>query len=260
MYNEGDLYSGLAAMAWGDYDELGWDHDFYKRVIAEGEGLALDVGCGAGRLLRAYLRAGLQVEGCDISADMLEVCRRKAGAEGLEPALYHQAMQSLDLPRRYRTIYIPCGSFMLVMDRRDQAEALLRFREHLRPGGRLAFNIYLPDFDHASAVKGELPGPWQPRGRVANPDGTRLEIERRVMTINWVEQIATEERRYRLFGGEELLREELRAGQERWYGKHELLLMLERAGFHDVQVNGDYTDEPFGPQHTGTMVFVAKRG
>lgn len=259
QFNEADLYSGLAVHMWAHYDDPSWDYEFYKRVIERGEGPALDIGCGTGRLLRAYLRAGLEVDGCDISADMLAICRAKASEEGLAPTLYHTAMQDLDLPRRYRTIYIPCGSFMLVMERRDQAKALQRFYDHLRPGGTLAFNIYLGDFDHASVRATELPGPWQPRAEATNPDGSRLVVERRVMSIDLVEQIATEERRFTLFRGEELLREEIRAGQERWYTKHEILLMLERAGFRDVEVKGDYTDEDFGPQHKGTMVFIARR-
>jgi hypothetical protein len=77
--------------------------------------------------------------------------------------------------------------------------------------------------------------------------------------VDRAEGIATEERRFELWRGEELLREELRSGQERWYTKHEILLMLERAGFRTVQVKGDYTDEEFGPQHHGTMVFLAHR-
>jgi SAM-dependent methyltransferase len=258
-YDEAELYSGLAALMWASYDEPGWDHDFYRRVIERGDGAALDVGCGTGRLLRSYLRAGLDVDGCDIAADMLAVCAAKAEAEGLKVQLYNQAMQHLDLPRRYRTIYIPCGSFMLVMDRAEADEALVRFRDHLRPGGTLAFNIYLPDFDHSTVKAAELPGPWQPRAENHNPDGTMLKVFRRAMSVDLADQRATEERRLELWRGEELLKQELRAGQERWYGKHEMLLMLERAGFRDVQVKGDYTDEEFGPQHSGTMVFVARR-
>ena len=51
-FDERDLYTGLAALHWSAYDEPAWDHDFYKRVVEEVGGLALDVGCGAGRLLR----------------------------------------------------------------------------------------------------------------------------------------------------------------------------------------------------------------
>ena len=59
-FDEIDMYSGLAALHWSAYDDPAWDHDFYKRVVEQAGGLALDVACGAGRLLRRYLagRAG----------------------------------------------------------------------------------------------------------------------------------------------------------------------------------------------------------
>ena len=122
-YDEVDLYSGLAALHWSAYDDPTWDHDFYKRVVEQAGGLALDVACGAGRLLRRYLQAGLAVEGVDSSADMLAVCRQKAEADGLSPVLYCQPMQALDLPKRYACIYVPCGSFTCVI---GQENALRR--------------------------------------------------------------------------------------------------------------------------------------
>ncbi|MFB2351895.1 class I SAM-dependent methyltransferase, partial [Priestia megaterium] len=75
-----------------------------QRLIERSGEPALDLGCGTGRLLRHYLRAGIDVDGCDYSADMLAQCEARAQAEGLSPRLYRQALHELDLPRRYRTI------------------------------------------------------------------------------------------------------------------------------------------------------------
>lgn len=258
-FDEAEIYSGLATRHWGTYDDPGWDHDFYKRIIVQGSGPALDVGCGAGRLLRAYLRDGLTVEGCDVSADMLETCRARAAQEGPAPVLYHQAMQQLDLPRRYTTIYIPCGTFVCVMDREEALEALRRFHTHLLPGGTLAFNVFTPDYDYSKPPP-EMPTPWKRHHVAPQPDGTELVISRRLTAIDPIEQYEAEERRFELYRGDELLAEEVRAGQYHWYFKHEVLLMLRLAGFDDVAVKGDYTDEDFGPQHTRTMVFVARKG
>jgi SAM-dependent methyltransferase len=259
-FDEQALYSGLATLHWGSYDDPGWDHDFYKGVIEQAGGLALDVGCGAGRLLRSYLRAGLAVEGCDISAEMLAACRERAKQEGLSPVLYHQAMQELDLPRRYSAIYVPCGSLVCVMGRENAIEALRRFYEHLRPGGTLAFNIYLPEHDYSGRAEPTRPlGEWYRHHEVDLGGGRRLVIQRRATAIDPIEQIEREERHFQFYEGDRMVREEIRPGQNHWYFKHEVLLMLRLAGFADVQVKGDYTDEDFGPQHTGTMVFIAKK-
>lgn len=262
-FDERDLYSGLAALHWWAYDEPSWDHDFYKAIIEQADGLALDVGCGAGRLLRSYLRAGLAVEGVDIAADMLAVCRDKAHAEGLQPVLYEQPMQALDLPKRYAAIIIPCGSFVCVMGRDNALEALRRLYFHLLPGGILAFNAYLPDYDYSRPYDpSRYPTEWKPHVEKTYPEqpGRRLVVERRQTGVDPVEQIECEERRYRLYQDDQLVAEEVHAGQNHWYFKHEVLLMLRLAGFDDVAVKGDYTQEDFGPQHTGTVVFLAHKG
>ena len=165
-FDETDMYSGLAALHWSAYDDPAWDHDFYKRIVEQSGGLALDVACGAGRLLRRYLQAGLAVEGVDSAADMLAVCRQKAEAEGLSPVLYCQPMQALDLPKRYACIYVPCGSFTCVIGQENALEALRRFHRHLLPGGVLAFNAYFGDWGDYDYNKPEqervYPSEWKP--------------------------------------------------------------------------------------------------
>lgn len=261
-FDERDLYTGLAALHWATISDTDsrWDQPFYKRVIEEGGGRALELGCGAGRLLLAYLADGLLVDGVDISDEMLAVCRAKAEAAGLQPLLYEQPMQQLDLPHHYATIYIPCGSFVTVMDRLAALDTLRRCFAHLLPGGRLAFNIYLPDYDYSGQNNpASFPTPWTRRAEKQLPGRRHLVVQHRLTALDPVEQIEQEERRYELYDGDQLLQEEVHRGQGRWYFRNELLWMLEIAGFADVTVTGDYTDEPFSAQHRQTMVFVASK-
>ena len=98
---------------------------------------ALDLASGTGRLLLPLLRAGMQVDGCDISADMIALCRARAAREGLAAELFMQPMHALDLGRRYRTIYI-CDSFGIGGSRAQDRAALIRIREQLEPDGDAA--------------------------------------------------------------------------------------------------------------------------
>jgi len=95
-----------------EFNVSGPEIDYFRKFVEAGGQPALDVACGTGRLLIPYLRAGLDVDGCDLSDDMLSLCRARAEAEGLSPNLHKQPMHRLDLPRRYRTILV-CGSFGL---------------------------------------------------------------------------------------------------------------------------------------------------
>src|SRR5207249_1096106 len=151
---------------------------------------ALDVACGTGRLLVPYLRAGLDVDGCDISPDMLALCRERAEREGLPPPnLYAQAMHELDLPRRYRTIVV-CGGFGLGGHREHDVEALRRIHGHLEPGGLLLLDNEVP---YAAShwwrfwlkkERSELPRPWRDEGdRRTAADGTEYELRSRLVDL-----------------------------------------------------------------------------
>ncbi len=112
---------GLVARWWAEFNEADPDELAFYRAFVEPDGQpALDLACGTGRLLLPLLRAGLDVDGCDLSPDMLALCRDRATEEGLAPQLYAQAMHALDLPRAYRTIFI-CDSFGIGGERRQDA-------------------------------------------------------------------------------------------------------------------------------------------
>jgi ubiquinone/menaquinone biosynthesis C-methylase UbiE len=104
---------GLMAERWAEFITEAREAPFFQREIAHYGQPVLDVACGVGRLLLPLLRAGIDIDGCDISGDMLKHCWKKALAEGFNPRLVEQPMHALKLPRRYRTIYI-CNSFGLV--------------------------------------------------------------------------------------------------------------------------------------------------
>ncbi|MDH3942586.1 MAG: class I SAM-dependent methyltransferase, partial [Anaerolineae bacterium] len=112
-------YRGLMAETW-DLLRSGikdWpDTPQYRKLIKRYGQPALDVGCGTGRILLPFLLDGLDVDGVDNSPEMLARCREKAQVLNLSPTLYEQTMEGLDLPRKYKTIFVPSASFQLVTD------------------------------------------------------------------------------------------------------------------------------------------------
>jgi SAM-dependent methyltransferase len=102
-------HHGLIAKWWAEFNQGGPELPYFQKHVERGQP-ALDVACGTGRLLIPFLKAGLDVDGCDVSPDMVALCRERAEHEGLAPTLFVQPMAELDPPRRYRTIYV-CGGF-----------------------------------------------------------------------------------------------------------------------------------------------------
>src|SRR5687768_16523265 len=52
-----------------------------RKALELAEGRCLDIGCGAGRVLLALQREGLEAVGIDVSPRALEVCRRRGARD-----------------------------------------------------------------------------------------------------------------------------------------------------------------------------------
>ena len=255
---------GVVARWWAEFNTSGPEIAYFQRFIEDGGEPALDVACGTGRLLIPFLRAGLDVDGCDVSPDMLAQCRTAAEREGLTPTVFAQAMHQLDLPRRYRTIVV-CGGFGLGGTRQQDLAALGRLHAHLAPGGRLLLDNEVPYSEAESWSRwlrdgrGDLPQPWPPPGRRrTGADGTEYELRFRVVAFDPVEQRVTREIRGDMWRAGELVESGIHRLHLNLYFKNELVLMLERAGFVDVDVRGGYTEaEPSATDDF--LVFIARR-
>lgn len=249
-------YTGLAVTAWELFsgEAPGRDHPHFLKIIRESGLPALDVGCATGRLLLPYLESGLDMDGCDPSEDMIQRCRVRVECRGLTPNLYVQSMQALDLPRRYRTIIVPCGTIQLVVDRELVEMALRRLFVQLEPGGILALTV----FNRWTELAHEVVGEWVHRATQALPDGTELSKHARIVARDFVEQTLSVQVRYRLLRGGRIVQEQVCDASERWYFRHEMALMLEKAGFKVREVLGDYSEEPFADGHE-VMTFIARK-
>jgi SAM-dependent methyltransferase len=260
-------HHGLIAKWWAEFNDDFRPHEipYFQRYLERDGQPALDVACGTGRLLIPYLRAGLDVDGCDVSPDMVALCREKAQREGLSPTLFVQPMHALDPPRSYRTIYV-CGGFGLGSTRVQDLEALRRFHAHLEPGGTLLVDVEVPYADGAlwpywrKEERASLPEKTgRPKSLQPASDGTELGLRSRVVDFDSLAQRVTYEMRAEQWRNGELEAEEVHALTINLYFKNELVLMLERAGFDDdVVVEGDHNDAEPTPDDD-FLVFVARR-
>ena len=74
-------YYGLMVKYWNLIrgDTSNWeDRFFFLDVIRKYGQPVLDIGCAAGRLLIDYLSQGIDIDGVDISPEMIAICRQNA--------------------------------------------------------------------------------------------------------------------------------------------------------------------------------------
>ena len=252
-------YTGIVAETYDllvTNDAIG-DAEYFRAVICDRGEPALEIGCGTGRLLLDYVADGLDVEGVDPSPDMLRICRRKMEQRGLTVTVHMQAMQSLDLARRFQTLFVPAGSFMLLTDRGDAEHALARFYAHLVPGGQVLIPLELPPAP-ALPAGSSREGVWTRRREGSRPeDGAAIECWERVRD-DPVAQVRSSAIRYEITHGGRTIQRHEGIQTTRWYTQPEFCELLERAGFTQIAAQRGYTLRPAEPRDAA-FVCVGRR-
>lgn len=105
----------------------------------------LDAGCGMGRVAIELAARGLEVEGVDLDADLLEYARRDAP----HVEWHHGDLATLDLPSTFGIVAMP-GNVMLFCKVADRCAIVAALAAHLEPGGLLVAGFGLDP--HADAL------------------------------------------------------------------------------------------------------------
>jgi SAM-dependent methyltransferase len=221
---------------------------FYLQEVDQASPPILASMCGSGRFLLPLLGRGIDADGVDASADMLEACRRKASEQHLEPALYEQALHELTLPRIYGLILIAGGgSIGLVADRDELREGLRRMYAHLAPGGRLLLEIEPPP-----PPRGRRGGVWHGRWWT-RPNGDRI-VLRSIGEYDPEDHLETGLGIYELYEGPTLVATELNEWIRRFWEPEDFSSELVAAGFGDIRLTRAFTDEELtGDEETVTV-------
>jgi SAM-dependent methyltransferase len=236
------------------------DVGFYVDEARRAGSPVLELGCGTGRVLLPMARAGVRVVGLDCSGELLDRTRRLQA--GLSPAvrrrieLVQADMREFRLGRRFRLAVIPYRSFQHLLTPVDQAQALECVRDHLRPRGLLAFNVYDPLLD---MVADGLRGPVRQDTDFVDPESGHL------VTVYYHRQYQPDDQLLE----QELVFEETDQGGGsvgrvatrltlRYTGRQEMAYLLERTGFAVEALYGDFQGGPY-PGY-GEQIWVARRG
>lgn len=219
-------YRGIVAEWYDDFlAGEGEDIRLYMSLLLEEGGPVLELACGTGRLTLPLLRAGLEVDGVDISEEMLALCRAKLDAAGLRARLIRQPIEQLDLGRAYRCVFVSGGSFQLITDPEHIRSAVAGMHRHLLPGGRLILDVVIGP----APFGGSDPDTWH-IGRVAHRGDERLVYSSRTEydPFTQVSRLLT---RYELYRGNRLVDTVLDELHLREYSRGEVELLLGQAGF-----------------------------
>jgi SAM-dependent methyltransferase len=205
----------------------------------------LDIGCAAGRLLLDYLSQGIDIDGVDLSPEMIAICRENAVQKGLNPNLYNQSMTELKLPRQYKTILVPSSSFQLLLRPEEPLQAMQCIYDHLEPGGVVAMpfmDLWKEGDDLESEFTREVTRP---------EDGATV---RRTSWSRYNPETRMEDTRdtWEVIKDGQVIESEVheQAPATRSFTREEAVALFESAGFKDTQLFSGFTFEPVKPEDT----------
>lgn len=216
-----EYYTGLVAELYAPLKSVRTEPALYAALVRRYGEPALELGCGDGEPLLDLRRQGLDVEGVDSSADMLARCRTAARTAGLDVVLHHQRMEALDLPRRYRTVFLAGPTFTLLPDDATASAALRAIRRHLTDDGAAVVPLFVP----SPTPEAELGGIRE----ATAPDGALLRFSVRSEQRDEGSRTQRSQLRYeRLAGGEHTVLD--RTWTLHWHEQEAFRAMAAEAG------------------------------
>ena len=237
------------------------DIAFFVDAAVTAGGPVLEVGCGTGRVLIPTARAGVDIVGLDLSAQMLAICRerlrREPAAAQENATLVHADMRRFDLGRRFALATIPFRPFQHLLTVDDQLACLGAIRQHLIDGGVLIFDLFNPSLDAlANQPIGQETDAGEPE--FTTPDGRRVTRSFTIVAADRFSQINDIELRYNVTYPDGRQATLVHAFRMRYLFRFEAEHLLARAGFAVEHVYAGYDRSEYGSIHPGELVFVAR--
>jgi len=115
---------------------------FYLEKAKNAQVPILEPMCGSGRFLIPLLQAGLDAEGFDASPAMLDAFKKKyAHISTQKPPVWQEFVEEFNNNKKYNLIFIPYGSWGLIIQKEAVLKGLTTLARHLAPKGRCILEI-----------------------------------------------------------------------------------------------------------------------
>jgi SAM-dependent methyltransferase len=107
-----------------------------------GDGAALELGVGTGRIALPLSERGVRVHGLDISAPMVERLRAKRGSDRIEVTVGDLATATVE--GTFRLVYLVYNTINNLTTQDEQVACFRNVAAHLQPGGCFVIEVGVP--------------------------------------------------------------------------------------------------------------------
>ena len=255
MSYQPDLYDVVTPSA------LQGDAEWYCSQAQASRGPVLELGAGTGRITLAIAEAGVSIHALDSDAAMLRALQSKLALRPAEVqarvTVVPADMRTFDLSERFALIICPFRAFLHNVTESDQLACLERVRQHLRPSGRFAFNVFHPSLAFMSQHAGPLAGVWRVSDTHALPDGGWV-VQSEASRYDTVNQVVHSLHRYDVYSLDGSLdRTSMLRLELAYLYPADIRRLLTLAGFRDVTVHGGFDGREFTREGEELVVVAA---
>ncbi len=205
-----------------------------------GDGAALELGVGTGRLALPLSQRGVRVHGIDLAPAMLDVLRAKPGAQDIELTLGDFTTAPVD--RVFGLAYLARNTITNLGTQSEQVACFQYVADHLESGGHFVIENYIPELQRL------------PPGETVHVFA-RTPIHLGFEEYDFASQIAISHHYWMIDG-----KMEARSGAHRYVWPSELDLMARLAGMTLRERWQDWERSPFTGESRGHISVWEKAG
>lgn len=208
------------------------DIDYFLDEIKKAHGAVLEAGAGTGRLFTTALGRGEDIWAIDISPSMLSILLDKL-PEDQKHRVSRQNIVDFSLDRKFTLVLAPFRVMMHLADKEDQLRAINNVYEHLEPGGRFIFDVFIPDIKQlVSGLRDvtDFEGEYEPGRKVKRTVNTRPDLLNQVINVSF----------HMEWDSDDGIESDDWTFRMRYFFRYELEHLVERSSFRDYKIYGDY--------------------
>lgn len=219
---------------------------FYVERLVKAEGPAVELGVGTGRIAIEAVNQGARVIGVDSSSVMLSLCRHRAREADVADrlTLLKADFRDFELSEPASLIILPFHSVGHLLTLDDKRAGLEHIRGQLVPGGRLVFDHFIFNEEHARRMDGMT----RLRDEYVDPESgheTLLWVTVRYDFETQQMQILAVSEQMDVYGIS--IQRKIRRLDFSWINPEQTRALLEETGYEIESLWGCFDETPFGP-------------
>ncbi len=229
----------------------GADCGYYLKKISQTDGPVLEVGVGTGRIFIDALKMGVDIYGIDVSPSMIDILRTKLEKKD-HNRIKVQDARNLDIEKKFNLIIAPFRVFSHFLTIEDQLRVLNKIHNHLKPDGKLIFDVFVPNLKYLVEGLEDVPdfkGEYEKGKRLTRFSSAEPDLINQILyvTMNFIWEEDDKE-----------IKKEWRFPL-RYFFRYELEHLIHRSKLELIDIYGDFQEKELDEESKEFIVICRRK-